>query len=255
MKIAFLSDVHANLPALDAGVAAARERGAERIVVAGDVVGDGPFPAESIARLRDDHPCDVIRGNVDREVARLARRKGPKALRRRAAKNGKKANRAWTVLALSAADLDWLENLPPTLDLDVEGVGILVVHGSPRSDREYIYPSLTPAGLERILHDRDGPRPRLLVSGHSHVPFASHVNGTLVINCGSIGRPADCDPRGSFALVEIGDDSVEGEIVRFDYPVEEVVRALERLDVPGVEAEEFRQGVKELKSGSRSAEK
>jgi putative phosphoesterase len=245
MKIAFLSDVHANLPALEAALAAAERLGAERVVVAGDIVGDGPFPAESIARLRNDSRCDIIRGNVDREIVRLAREKGPKKLRKRAAKKGKKANRAWTTLALRAEEIDWLANLQPTLGFDVDGVEILVVHGSPRRDREYIYPSLTPPGLERLLEGRDGPRPQLLVGGHSHVPFASRLSGTLVINCGSVGRPADCDPRGSFALADIDPGGeANAEIVRFDYPVEETVRTLERLGVPGIDPEEYRQGVK-----------
>jgi predicted phosphodiesterase len=96
-----------------------------------------------------------------------------------------------------------------------------------------------------VLEAKVGPAPQLLVSGHSHVPFAERVEGTLVINCGSVGRPADCDPRGSFALAEVGrGGDAHVEILRFTYPVDEVVEALARFDVPGVDGNEYLEGVK-----------
>jgi len=252
MRIAFLSDVHANLPALRAALELVKDRGAERIVVAGDLVGHGPHPAEVVALLRENARYEVIRGNVDRAIAALGREKAPEKLRERAEGSGKKANRAWTALALERDALDWLERLPPAQAFAVRGVEVLVVHGSPRSDEEYIYPSLTPVGLDRVLSGYAGPPPDVLVSGHSHVPFVNRVRDTLVINCGSVGRPADLDPRGSLALAEVGEGVARAEIVRFDYPVEELVAALASRSVPGVEPAEYRQGVKEVKYSDMS---
>src|SRR5687767_207147 len=105
MRIAFLSDIHANLPALDAALAAAEELGASRFVVAGDLVGDGPFPVETVARLRA-RGAECIRGNVDRQVLELARDEKEKKLRKRAeAADGQKSNRAWAALRLRNASV------------------------------------------------------------------------------------------------------------------------------------------------------
>ncbi|MEX2583307.1 MAG: metallophosphoesterase family protein [Gemmatimonadota bacterium] len=245
MRLAFLSDLHGNLPALESALATAEAKGAERFVIAGDVVGGGPFPSETIARLRDDGRCDVIRGNVDLSVLKLARRKKRKKLQKRSAGNGKKANRAWTALALTQDDLAWLDSLPTRLAFEVAGSEVLVVHGSPRTDTEYIYPSITSVGLRRMLESHDGPEPRLLVSGHSHIPFAHQVEGTMVVNCGSVGWPADGDPRGAFAMADAdGGGGLHVEIVRFTYPVDEAIAAIERLGVPGIDGEDYRQGLK-----------
>ena len=247
MRIALLSDIHANLPALEVALAVASDLGAERLVVAGDLVGDGPHPVEVVARVRALGAA-CIRGTVDRQVIELAREGREKKLRKTArAGKGQKSNRAWAALRLreSAEELEWLAALPPELHMEASGVGLLVVHGSPHGDSDYIYPSITPDALAGKLEPVCGDRPDVLVCGHSHVPFAREVDGVLVINCGTVGRPADGDPRGTLALLEIDDDGGRrARLVRFTYPVDAVVAALEEREVPGVAAEEYRLGIK-----------
>lgn len=244
MKIAFLSDVHANLPALQTALDVARQRGANRVVYAGDLVGDGPFPAETITALTESAAPVAIRGNVDRKVLGEKDRTRKQLKKRLAKAKPKKQNRIWTALELSKEQRAWLRSLPEELELSVAGQVVLVVHGSPQGDTDYLYSSLTEEGLQGKLSGHQGPRPAVLVAGHSHVPFAKGLNGTLVVNCGSVGRPADGDPRGSFALVEFTGAEPRAEIIRFAYPVEEVCRALEEREVPGVEASEYERGVK-----------
>ena len=244
MRIALLSDIHANLPALEAALGAADDLGAERLVVAGDLVGDGPHPVEVLAALRA-RGAECIRGNVDRAVLDLARGEGKlKKLAR--GEKGQRSNRAWTALRLRDADaeLEWLAERPAELRLSAADQDVLVVHGSPRGDTDYLYPTLTPAALASKLEPLSGPRPTVLVCGHSHVAFAREVDGVLVINCGSVGRPADGDPRGTFALLDPGDGSPRVRLVRFSYAVERVTAALEEREVPGIDPEEYRLGVK-----------
>jgi putative phosphoesterase len=245
MKIAFLSDIHANLPALLAALEVADRARAERVVVAGDVVGDGPHPVEVIAQLLQ-RPVAAIRGNVDRKVLGLGTKRGK--LEKRLERGGKqRRNRAWTALQLLDAPEEraWLAELPAECSLDLEGRSVLVVHGSPLGDTDYLYPSLTPLGLRAKLEGREEERPSLLVSGHSHIPFVRAVDGVVVVNCGSVGRPADGDRRGSLALVEVEPGSgARAEIVRFPYPVDQVAEAIEARGVPGVSADEYRRGVK-----------
>jgi putative phosphoesterase len=247
VRIALLSDIHANLPALEVAIAVASDVGAERLVVAGDLVGDGPYPAEVVARVRA-LGAECIRGNVDRQVVELAREDREKKLRKIArAGKGQKSNRAWAALRLreSREELEWLAALPAELRLDAGGAEILVVHGSPHGDTDYIYPSITPAALAGKLEPLTGGRPDVLVCGHSHVPFAREVDGVLVINCGTVGRPADGDPRGTLAVLEIDDGGARhARLVRFTYPVDAVVAGLEEREVPGIAGEEYRLGIK-----------
>ena len=244
MKVAFLSDVHANLPALQAALQAASTYEVERVVVAGDVVGDGPHPSEVIHLLREHGVSDAVRGNVDRQVLDLGHKK--KSLKKKlGSKHLQKRNRAWTALQLGRTERDWLKDLPTEVTLEICGSRVLVVHGSPRGDTDYIYPSITADGLRSKLEPVGGPWPSVLVSGHSHVPFTQVVEGVLVINCGSVGRPADGDPRGSFAVVDFATpDRLVFGICRFAYPVDELVSQLHEREVPGISAEEYRLGVK-----------
>ena len=202
----------------------------------GDLVGDGPHPAEVVGLLRErEIPC--IRGNVDRQVLQVSREEGKDHT------SSKDRNRAWTARQLEPDALDWLDQLPSEREVEIAGVAVHIVHGSPLSDTDYIYPSITPRGLRGKL---EGDAPDLLVCGHSHVPFTKNVAGVRVANCGSVGRPADGDPRGSYALVDLENGRVQrSTIIRFGYPVDEVVRAMREREVPGVDPDEYRRGVKE----------
>jgi putative phosphoesterase len=220
MRIAVVSDIHANLPAFEAALEDIRHRHADKVIVAGDVVGDGRQPAEVVALLRR-HAFPAIRGNVDRKVVEAAALSG-KALAERAGKK-RHAELAWTAHQLGRAGLDWLAGLPESLTLRVGGSRLLVVHGSPLSDTDYVYPSLTPRALAAKL---GADRPDVLACGHSHIPFARRISGVTVVNAGSVGRPVDGDPRGSYALVDLAAGRTpRARIVRFAFPATEAAAA------------------------------
>lgn len=237
MRAAFLSDIHANLPALAAALARARRAGARTLVVAGDLVGGGPHPVE-VLRLLAECGATCVRGNMDRKVlaASEAGAKPPKK------KRGNRADVAWTARQLGAGERAFLASLPAGRELVLGGARVRVVHGSPRGDEEYLYPSLTEEALERFLGD---DRPAVLVCGHSHLPFVRRIGGVLVVNAGSVGRPIDGDPRGAFALCEFpGKGLASARIVRFAYPVEEAARDLSRRKHPGTDPDALRAGVR-----------
>ena len=241
MRVAFLSDIHANFPALCAALGHADGKGAERVVCAGDIVGGGPHPTEVIRLLRE-RGAEAIRGNVDRKIVRLASK--PSKLKRWAKEPGR-APHAWTARSLGKAELDWLVALPPEREFDFENVRVRVVHGSPLGDEDYIFPSLTSRGLAAKLGPDipQGP-PDVLVCGHSHIPFVRTVGGVLVINCGSVGRPVDGDPRGSLVLADFpAGGRATARVERFDYPVESLVTDLRRRKVPGAEPSRYAAGV------------
>lgn len=202
-------------------------------IVAGDVVGDGPHPAEVIDLLRSTRTL-AIRGNVDRKVL--------EAERVRDAGDAPEQNRLWTARQLAVRQRAWLAALEAEAELGLAGARLRVVHGSPISDTDYIYPSITAAGLASKLQ---GDEPDVLVCGHSHVPFARRLGRRLVVNCGSVGRPADGDARGSYALLRLaGGEPPRAAIVRFPYAVNEVMAAMRERGVPGVQPDEYWRGVK-----------
>jgi diadenosine tetraphosphatase ApaH/serine/threonine PP2A family protein phosphatase len=108
------------------------------------------------------------------------------------------------------------------------------------SDTDYIYPSLTAQALAAKLGDS---RPRVLICGHSHVPFTKEIAGVRVVNCGSVGRPIDGDPRGTLALCEFaGEARVRCRMARFPYPVEPLVADLKARGALGGFPQDYRTG-------------
>jgi putative phosphoesterase len=238
MRVAFLSDIHANFPALCRALEVAQRNCVDRVICVGDIVGHGPHPTE-VVRLLMEQRIQSTRGNVDRKV--LALLESPKKLKRRLTKKAQ-APAAWAALALGEAERAWLARLPSDLRFAAGGADVWVVHGSPLSDTDYIFPSLTKQALVAKLGEA---RPHLLVCGHSHIPFVKRIDGVCIANCGSVGRPVDGDPRGAFALCDFqGKARVRCRIMRFAYSVEPLIADLKAREARGVQPYEYRAGTK-----------
>ena len=238
MLIAFLSDIHANLPALEAAVADAKARGARQIVSAGDLTGYGPFPSE-VCRFLRSRRIPAILGNYDRKVIDVAKQ-GPSAVA--GMKEKKRKILLWTVAHLDDQSLRYLAGLPEHLTLRLDGHTFFVFHGSPVSMEDAIYPSITRRGLEAKLGDA---RPDVLVCGHTHIPFVKRIGGTLIVNCGSAGHPVDGDPRPAYALVRTERAATpRGRIVRFEYDRNRTMTTLEKTSLPKGLRKDFSEGTK-----------
>lgn len=181
MRVAALYDVHGNLPALEAVLHDVRRAGVDGIVVGGDVI-PGPMQSQALDLLLAlDPPARFIRGNGEREV--LAERAGEK--------ESKVPERFREILRWSAADLteaqsESIASWPETLNLHVDGVGLVhFCHASPRNDVD-IFTRLTPE--ERLLPLFAGLE-GVVVCGHTHMQFDRSIGGCRVINAGSVGMP------------------------------------------------------------------
>ncbi len=240
MRIVFLSDIHGNFPALCKALELAQRNRADRVVCAGDVVGHGPHPTE-VVRLLVEQRVEAILGNVDRKVLGLLQ--APKKLKKRLEKKTH-APAAWAALALGDAERAWLGGLPKELRFSAGGADVWVVHGSPLSDTDHIYPSITAQALAAKLGEA---RPRVLVCGHTHIPFTKRVAGVRVVNCGSVGRPFDGDSRGALALCDFpGEGQMHCRIVRFAYPVESVIADIQARGAKGIAPQDYRTGTKTM---------
>ena len=222
MRIAALYDIHANLPALEAVLAAVRRDGADLIFVGGDVV-PGPMPRETIACLRAlEIPARFIRGNGDREV--VAARHGAETLT--LPPPALEAIR-WNAQQLDDDDERWLASWPATETLEVDGERVRFCHATPQNDVD-IFTRLTP--VDRWREILAGVDADLVVCGHTHMQFDRQVDGVRVVNAGSVGMPFG-DP-GAYWL-SIGSSL---ELRRTDYDLEAAAARVRQTPYPQAEA-------------------
>ena len=209
--IALLYDVHGNLPALDAVLTDAREAGATGYVIGGDVALFGPFPEETVERLRSLHNARWLRGNGERWTA--APEEAPPG---EPVQGAIAACRA----ALGEALVMELAHLPESVALGSEA---RAWHGSPASDVRSFLPDPTPDESDLLT----GVTERRLIFGHTHLPFRRSAVGphghVELVNPGSVGMPFDGDQRAAYALLH-AHGAVEHR--RVEYPADNAVAAV-----------------------------
>lgn len=195
MKLAVLSDIHANYRALEAVLRDAAAAGAEAYLVLGDHVTDGPYPRRTLERLyalEREAPTFLLRGN--REEYMLDHRAGKGGSWLPGTESG---SLHYTYSQLLPADLDRFAGWSSVLPVDLgNGARLLAVHGSPENSRERLLPfdGATHRYLEAC------PYPALLC-GHSHQAFLYPYQGTLLANPGSVGLSAMGSPEARYALM------------------------------------------------------
>jgi predicted phosphodiesterase len=135
----------------------------------------------------------------------------------------------WTLAHTDLASKAFMRELPFELHLEVGGMRVHLVHGSPRKVNEYLFED-KPTGLfARLARTQYG---RALVFGHTHKPWSHTYGGVLFVNCGSVGKPKDGDPRGAFAVLRAAGDAVSVEIERVSYDADGVAAEVRRAGLP-----------------------
>ena len=178
MRLAVIADIHGNLPALKAVLADLRNHSPDAVLNLGDHL-SGPLEAAATADLLMSLDFINIRGNHDRQL--IDRPVADMGLSDRAAHS-----------QLKPGHIVWLESLPVTRELEP---GILLCHGTPQSDLEYLVEEIEPAGLtlarQRYIREKIGSTSAtLILCGHSHIPRTVSGGSTLVVNPGSVGLQA-----------------------------------------------------------------
>lgn len=231
-RIAALSDVHGNLPALEAVLAdVARER-PDRIVVAGDLVLNGPDPAGVVDALRAlvADGAAVIAGNTDVAVADFDFAAAFPWMTDGVADAIVDAAE-WAHEALGEERVDWLRGLPSERRVRADDdTLVLVCHGSPGSQTAGFDQDLDPSvTIERVARTDA----RVIVCGHTHLPEVRDLGWKIIVNDGSAGYVFDGDPTASWALIDLEDGEVRAEIRRTEFDSLAVANAISSRGLAG----------------------
>ncbi len=219
-SLAFLSDVHGNLPALEAALRDLDARGVDEIYFLGDAIGKGPSVHEVLSLLRER--CrGAVYGNWDRLIL--------------SSKDGERFGVPYYRARLNAEERAWLASLPETLELRFAGRSVLGYHGRFSIDR-VVTPMLNNEreNVEKAMY-RFGPHD-ITVMGDAHHSFLLTNQGRYLLNTGAVGNPCDRMPLVSYLLLHERDGAFSIEHVRVPYDVRRAVSlALRSPDLPMLE--------------------
>ncbi len=226
MKIAVISDIHANLHALQAVMEDLEQARPDATYCLGDLVGYGAFPNEVVDLIRA-RGIPTLMGNYDNGVG-FDRDDCGCVYRDPEDDRRGKLSLLWSREHTGDEQKAYLRGLPAQLRVELNGFQLLLVHGSPRRMNEYLYEDRPQVLFERIAKQADCD---LLFFGHTHLPYQKQVDKTLFVNTGSVGKPKDGDPRAGYVLVEIA-NSPSIEFRRVEYDVVAAANAVRASGLP-----------------------
>ena len=189
-----------------------------------------------MCRLIGEREIPTIYGNYDYAIARDLDDCGCAYVTQHDRELGQQSV-AWTLAHTDQRSKDFMRDLPFDLRFELGSQRVRLVHGSPRKVNEYLFEDKPARTFERIagLSDCD-----VLVFGHTHKPWIHEYGGVLFVNCGSVGKPKDGDPRAGFAILELDDSGqVVPAIERVPYDAEAVAREVAAAGLPGEYAEKL----------------
>lgn len=212
MKIGIISDVHSNLPAFQKVLQELRN--VDKIIHAGDIIGYNAHPnevtqifkAKDILSINGNHDRATISGDISwfNEIAAEAIQ--------------------WTRKVLSPENLAFLRRLKTREFLQLNGIKIAIIHGSPYNDDEYIYENDLNSNF---LKDVDA---KILILGHTHVPYIKKFDNGMILNPGSVGQPRDENWKASYAILEL--EGQRAKIYRTEYDLEATIKAICKNNLP-----------------------
>jgi putative phosphoesterase len=230
-RIAVLSDVHGNAIALEAVRKDLRAARPDAVLIAGDLVMNGPDPVGTVDALRtlESEGALIVQGNTDIAVADFDYAAAfpqfsdgvPDTMR---------AAAEWAHDELDDDRLEWLRHLPAERRLWVDDTLVLVVHASPGSQTAGFDQSLDVSVTLERLSRTDA---RVVCVGHTHIPEVRDFGWRVVVNDGSAGYVFDGDPTASWALVDIHDGNVTAEIRRTEFDALTAANAISARGLPG----------------------
>lgn len=215
MKIAIISDIHANFDALRAF-----PENYDELWVLGDLVNYGPQPSEVVDRIMKTADI-VVRGNHDHAVASTENFSWKPRWR-----EASEAMTRYTRAILTNAQKAFISSLPLQLTVERRGASFFLTHATPSNP---LHGHLLPDSAEWASEVKTAGTDVLLV-GHSHLPFIRKIGEGVVINPGSIGQPRHGNPRASYAIWDDG----KCVLKTYRYPIEKTIRRIRGLSLPRI---------------------
>ncbi|MGD6934150.1 MAG: YfcE family phosphodiesterase [Candidatus Bathyarchaeia archaeon] len=216
LKVAVLSDIHANVHALEWVIRDAERRGVQVFLNAGDSVGFGACPNEVIQLLYKRNMVSVC-GNFDSEIFKEASK----------GNGAKKVALEYAKKELTKLCKVYLHSFPEELKLELAGKKVFMTHASPLSPTEHLTHKTPDARLKTVSA---GTNADLIIVGHSHDQFHRQVGSVSILNPGSVGRPSDGNPQAAYAMLSFNPFKVD--LIRLTYPVEDAAEALRKKGLP-----------------------
>jgi putative phosphoesterase len=224
MRLGLISDIHGNLPALDAVLEEISKESVDEILCLGDVA-VGPQPAESLERVRE-LGCPVVLGNWDAYFVRGFPAQ-QNEIGRQLVEMGE-----WWAGHLSAEHREFID----TFVDELKRPGIVAFHGSPRSYEDFIYATTPDEELVQML---DGTRAPMLAGGHTHFAMVRHFDGALLVNPGSVGLPfakqeavMRISPWAEYAIVDSTNGHLSVDLRRTAFDVESLLALIRSSGMP-----------------------
>jgi predicted phosphodiesterase len=248
MKYALLSDVHANLPALEAVFADLDARSdVDAIYHLGDLVGYAPWPDE-VVQLLNDRAVPGIAGNYDSTTATDYRHCGCKYEDARQEELSH-VSYEWTRAHISAETKRYLGSLPFRIDVrplggHVAGPRLILLHGNAALNTVYWTEDRSDRFCLQMAETVNAKAGDVIAFGHTHKPWHREIEGIHFVNTGAVGRPKDGDARAGYALVTMDGTRVGVEMVRVDYDIQRAAEGIMGSELPDDFAEILRTGGK-----------
>lgn len=220
MKIAVISDIHANVYALMNVLEDIDNEKVDTIVCLGDLVGYGSQPNEVISMIKERHIL-CIKGNYDNSVV-----DNEYSYIRETPINS--FSLPWTVNELKEENRIFLQNLPSTITLNIENKNLLFVHGSPRRINEYLLKD-----ADNTLDTMNSINEDVLICAHTHIPEIKEFGNKVYVNSGSIGKPKIGRPNITYCILNINkEDVMKIEIKEISYDFKKIVKDMTILGFP-----------------------
>ncbi len=246
MRYAIISDIHANLPALESVLADIAERPeVDATYHLGDLVGYAPWPNETVALLRQ-HAIAGVSGNYDSTVATDYKHCGCRYEDPRQEELSH-LSYYWTRRHTSPETKRHLGALPFRMDVKplgghAAGPTVVLVHGTPTLNTLYWEQDRPDSFCLTMAQHAGAKAGDVICFGHTHKPWYRVVEGVHFVNAGSVGRPKDGDWRAGYVLLDVGAGEPRVELVRVEYDVERAANGILESELPHDFADYLRSG-------------
>ena len=246
MRYALISDIHANLPALEAVLEHIGKRHhVDATYHLGDLVGYAPWPNETVELIRSSGIAGVA-GNYDSTVGTDYKHCGCRYEDPRQEELSH-VSYGWTRKHVSAETKQFLAALPFRIDLlplggHTTGPRVVLVHGTPTLNTLYWTADRPDEFCLKMASHAGAKAGDVIAFGHTHLPWHGELEGIHFLNTGSVGRPKDGDWRAGYVLLDAGGGAVQVEIVRVEYDLERAMDGIRKSNLPDDFAEYLRVG-------------